>query len=613
MSLFRSLPTTWFEILAPRVECARSLGNLARSGAVQIEIRSHNEALLNVNELSAGLDNYRNLYKSYHRYWARGVLRHAPSVHSPLEVLNRALTGITHWEAAANTVIDDLQEIEQEYLNLGYCQRFLQGLKNSEIDLNLTKSAGPLISLINAIFTPGTEFDSKLPYLSVNVLHEDDTCFMAVTSQEYFERLITEIKAANGRIVILPNWLKGNAEAALSDIIQRKDWLKKRIDKNYEALDRLYEKFKLAEVLGDVTCLEWFLKNVGTLEPAGANLVWITGWVIPENKNALGEILMDAGVPALVHFPDPPAGFDAPQLLKNPWWSKPFELFARAFGTPGYDEFDPSPLLAIIVPLMFGYMFADVGQGLVLVIAGIVLKQRWSGAGLIINAGVSATLFGFLFGSLFSYETLIPALWLHPLHEPLLTLLIPLFFGAFLLLLGQALHAVESFWQGQLKAWALQHGGLFLVFLGGLAGLYQRQLWLIALIGVVWYMIGNAWYKKSVLMLLGSAAKLLEDTVRLLVNTVSFARVGAFALAHAGLSSAIVALSESSGSIITAVVIMVLGNVLIILLEGLVVSIQTTRLILFEFFIRFFHGTGRIFKPLASPPEVMNVPPSSKQ
>ena len=89
--------------------------------------------------------------------------------------------------------------------------------------------------------------------------------------------------------------------------------------------------------------------------------------------------------------------------------------------------------------------------------------------------------------------------------------------------------------------------------------------------------------------------------LQLLVNTVSFVRVGAFALAHAGLCAAVIGLADGMQSLAGKSVVLVLGNLLIIVLEGLVVSIQTTRLVLFEFFIRFLRSSARSFKPLSAP------------
>jgi V/A-type H+-transporting ATPase subunit I len=85
--------------------------------------------------------------------------------------------------------------------------------------------------------------------------------------------------------------------------------------------------------------------------------------------------------------------------------------------------------------------------------------------------------------------------------------------------------------------------------------------------------------------------------------------VGAFALAHAGLSSAVSALMGEAESLLLRGIILVLGNVLIVVLEVMVVSIQTTRLVLFEFFARFLTGAGRPFRPLAPPPTLIDGDP----
>ena len=97
-----------------------------------------------------------------------------------------------------------------------------------------------------------------------------------------------------------------------------------------------------------------------------------------------------------------------------------------------------------------------------------------------------------------------------------------------------------------------------------------------------------------------AAGESLERLLQMSVNTISFVRVGAFALAHCGLCAAVVGMAEIAGPGYWPVLI--LGNVAIIGLEGLVVSIQTTRLVLFEFFVRFITARGRAFEPLTPPP-----------
>jgi len=102
-------------------------------------------------------------------------------------------------------------------------------------------------------------------------------------------------------------------------------------------------------------------------------------------------------------------------------------------------------------------------------------------------------------------------------------------------------------------------------------------------------------------VLAAALGELLQSTFELLLNTLSFARVGAFALAHAALESAIVIIAGDLSSTAAAALVLVVGNLLVILVEGMVVSVQTTRLVLYEFFVRFFEGGGRALKPVAAP------------
>jgi V/A-type H+-transporting ATPase subunit I len=214
--------------------------------------------------------------------------------------------------------------------------------------------------------------------------------------------------------------------------------------------------------------------------------------------------------------------------------------------------------------------------------------------------------FGLLFGSVFGLEGVIPALWLHPLAHPITVLAVPLVFGALLLSAGQLLAGLGALWRGELRRWLAMDLG-FLVFYLGLVGLLAGQpSAAVAGLGLLWYGIGALAVHRRLLGTLAAVGHLLEGGLQILVNTLSFARVGAFALAHAALSDALVTMARASGSVLGGALILVLGNVLVLCLEGMVVSIQTTRLVLFEFFNRFLRGDGRIFRPLAAPPALVH-------
>jgi V/A-type H+-transporting ATPase subunit I len=269
---------------------------------------------------------------------------------------------------------------------------------------------------------------------------------------------------------------------------------------------------------------------------------------------------------------------------------------------PSASEADPSQLLAIAVPLMFGYMFGDVGQGLVIAALAWWYRKRYPIARLLLAGGLSAAVFGLLFGSVFSLHGVLPALWLHPLAAPLPVLLAPLAGGVVLLTLGLGLDALAAWWRGELRRWLLTDAALIVVYLGLLAAFIAPAGRALAAAGALCFCLGHALHERRFKAGLVAIGELVEKTLQILINTLSFARVGAFALAHAGLSSAIVALMDAADSLVAKALVLVLGNVVVIVLEAMVVSIQTTRLVLFEFFTRFMQGKGRAFRPLPAPP-----------
>jgi V/A-type H+-transporting ATPase subunit I len=155
---------------------------------------------------------------------------------------------------------------------------------------------------------------------------------------------------------------------------------------------------------------------------------------------------------------------------------------------------------------------------------------------------------------------------------------------------------------------------LTLCYLGMVGAPFDlRLLWLVPL-GLAWSWVGSAllagqqWSSQ----LAHAMGESIETLLQLAVNTVSFVRVGAFALAHAGLSTVIGELAADIDTPALAWLVLIVGNALIVVIEGLVVGIQTTRLVLFEFFIRFLQGSGRPFLPLPAPlPPIAHVPRKS--
>ena len=321
-----------------------------------------------------------------------------------------------------------------------------------------------------------------------------------------------------------------------------------------------------------------------------------------------------------------------PVLFNNPLLLKPFERITAAYGTPQYGEVEPTAFVAVSFLIMFGVMFGDLGQGLVLSLIGYLLfrtSYRYTDVGvLLIECGVAAAIFGILYGSVFGAENLIPALWFNPMGSLMTSIAVSLCFGAVLISTGLLLNIVNSFRSRETSAAIFgEHGlvGAFMYWaflaigtkflLSGEVGITGATLAL--LIGVPALTIlfrrpieeilrrksakQPAW-REVPFFFVESLVDLGDAFLSYLANTVSFIRLSAFALAHIGLFAAVFALAKSLSAVRGGGawywLTLILGNVVIILLEGLIASIQAVRLEYYEVFSKFFKGGGEEFHPL---------------
>lgn len=134
-----------------------------------------------------------------------------------------------------------------------------------------------------------------------------------------------------------------------------------------------------------------------------------------------------------------------PTRLKNSVLVRPFELFVRMYGTPGYNEIDPTGIVALTYFLMFGIMFGDVGQGLLIMIVGFLFgRLKKSSLGNIIGiVGISSTIFGFVYGSVFGYEDILPAL-IHPMEKMNFMLIAAVALGAVIIAFAMVLNIINA-------------------------------------------------------------------------------------------------------------------------------------------------------------------------
>lgn len=324
---------------------------------------------------------------------------------------------------------------------------------------------------------------------------------------------------------------------------------------------------------------------------------------------------------------------EPPTKLKNNFFTKPFRMITKMYGTPNYEEFDPTPLVALTYSLMFGAMFGDVGHGLLLMILGILgyIKKNLSGAKMFVPVGISSMIFGFLYGSIFGLEDVLPAIWLKPSEAmtsvPFFGTLNSIFivsvcFGMFLILLTMTMNVYMRLKEGEkLEAIFDRNGVMGLIFYGLLVitlVLYMTghaipafslvllvMLIALACIGFkekIIHLITKSKEKSSdgiVIQLITVFFEAFETLLSFISNTISFVRVGAFAISHGVMMGIVLMFAHLEGGHPNWLVF-ILGNLFVTGFEGLVVFIQVLRLEFYELFSHFFKGDGIEFKSIWS-------------
>lgn len=599
--MIRPRPARWFEVLVAREDCALLLEALAATGSIELETRSTTGLPPYFEQVRPLLQQFSDLARRYRHYWPAAGLQPSAVHHAPATILADALERLRAWADEAEPTIGQLQLLESERAQLALWRAILDAMGSATLGLSRLTAAGPLLRAAVAELPQGAEAHFQPAALMLRGEHAQSAFFIVVAGPAELAAVAAQVAALKGRMHPIAPWLQDDPgrnrayiDTRMADIGREQQAAAGRIEASHRA-------HRLHVLLADAQRLEWMIDNVRALD-GGEHFVLVSGWSSDFGGTVLAAAIDRCGARALLHFPAAPGNAQAPLLFMNPPWTRPFEMFPRALGMPAGNEADPTQVLAIVVPLMFGYMFGDIGQGLVIATIAWFLRRRYIVARLLLSGGIAAAGFGWLFGELFSLHRVIAPLWLSPLDDPITVLWVPIAGGAVFLTLGLALNALAAYWRGEWRRWLAHDCGIVLVYFGLLGALAAPAALWVALAGIAACLAGPALQARSTAAMLPAAGQLIEHMLQLLINTLSFARVGAFALAHAGLSSAIVSLVDAAPNLALKVLLLVLGNALVLTIEAMLVSIQTTRLVLFEFFTRFFVGAGRAFRPLPLPP-----------
>jgi V/A-type H+-transporting ATPase subunit I len=358
----------------------------------------------------------------------------------------------------------------------------------------------------------------------------------------------------------------------------------------------------------------------------------VAAWVPVTDMPALAGRLAPVGA-AVVPLPHP-RGTDPPTLLHTRGrLNQPFAPLVDTYTTVPYVDVDPTAVAGLAFVFMYGMMFADAGQGLLLLIGGLLLRigrparlARFRSAWLFITgAGLTAMFFGVLFGEFFGPTGVLPVLWVEPLEQPVLLLEVAVGIGAVLLSGAYGIGTLNRWREGGWRLAVISPTGLagVAVFLGLgllLLGAYSGISWLVTT-GVVVLIGGLVLTYVGLLAAAGgggagaaqAGVELFDGVLRLGTSLISFARLAAFGLAHAALGAivwqATTGLWAAGGlALIAAVLVFAIGNTLTFILQAVVAGVQALRLEYYELFSRVFVSEGRPFRPWLVPTTLECVP-----
>lgn len=434
--------------------------------------------------------------------------------------------------------------------------------------------------------------------------------------------------------IVLPN-----LNISFKELISAKKKELLDLEKECENIKKEKQEFR-KKYLQDVLALYYRYKIIEKIEQLenhmaqSKNFVMLSGFVPESKTDEIKKIIEKTAKDAVVYFNDDTeisSKFKIPTKLKNNFILKPFEQLVNMYSIPDYKEADPTLFFAITYMLLFGMMFGDVGQGLVIVIAGYLMSKKIGQLGKIIQRiGASSIVFGFLYGSLFGMEDILPALLIRPMEDINTILLFTIALGIIMMIIAYFIGFYNLKSRREIGNLYFDKNGIsgFLFYMSFLLLLLNITVLpnyideglssMITMIGVAIMIITsslmfmkpklaekfekeksnlNSMHKEE-FSPVESGFELFETVMGLFSNTLSFIRVGAFAINHVGLFMAFHALGQMTGTAAGNIVMIIIGNIIILGLEGLIVFIQSIRLEYYELFSKYFKGEGIGYEPI---------------
>lgn len=435
----------------------------------------------------------------------------------------------------------------------------------------------------------------------------------------------------------IPDFVKGTAEKAFADLadeIQKEkdaekallDDIEKLKTEHFEYLNKAFVKLKFKNDTFELR------KMVATIN----GKFYMIGFV-PKADEKRFEALFESvpSVSIVFNPPDSDSQITPPTKIKNGFFSRPFSMLVEMYGLPSYGGINPTTFFAITYTLLFGIMFGDLGQGAIILLAGLFMtfKMKQKAGGILSRIGISSMIFGTLYGSVFGFEEALDPFYhaiglkskpLEVFKQTNFILISAVAMGVLLIIISITMNIITGFKQkdyekalfgcngiaGLVFYMSVVIGGVF-TYLGYKVFTLPFILGLIVLPLVLMFfrvpLANFVRYKRAHvgeesegvgIFIAENIFELFEFLLSYITNTMSFLRIGGFVLSHAGMMMVVMTLAKgvSAGA---SPIIIIIGNIFVMAMEGMIVGIQVVRLEFYEIFSRFYEGDGKPFVPVS--------------
>jgi len=342
------------------------------------------------------------------------------------------------------------------------------------------------------------------------------------------------------------------------------------------------------------------------------------GWVPCEDVGKLEALLSGFCCAWELTDPAPEEYPDVPVKLKNNKLTWPLNMVTEMYSLPAYDGVDPNPLMAPFFILFYGIMMADMGYGLLMILASIIItkKSRPKGTsgqmfGLMFSCGISTFLMGALTGGFFgdflpqlvgiidpdtTFKAL-PSLFT-PLDDTITILIGAMALGFVQIVTGMAISFVEKIKKGQIMDAIWEELTWWIVF-AGIACMALGVTNIVLYVGLAMVVVGSGWSAKGFGKVTAIFGSVYNHVTGYFGDILSYSRLMTLMLAGSVIASVFNTLGAIPGNVVFFLLVSVAGNGLNFALNLLSCYVHDLRLQCLEYFGKFYQDGGKPFEPLA--------------